>query len=809
MTDNKKKKRQFRNSTPGQSRDYEKLSAHRMFKAYEDVPANHTGPAIANWDPPLGKTTKVMYRKKKRELDMETLQTDNRIDGRTKSYRDAVRRIRERQEKMKERQTNDNVNQFALQAANPFGKKVDEAIPMHTPKDRAATDAVVDAWKKAGGEVKKLKPGQPKGMDKRRKKLKKQLNQENVEMKNKYLKIKPGGIEDAALTSLLTDAGENPNDYRPTLHLPEKKYLKTKEGSLERAVEQAVTEVHVPGHSDKPKLPRQLKDPKKEKMVGIKGKGTVVVDRKDPKYKGAPEHESVENEDMSLAPKGKGKKAAKALYKEGEWADSKAQERKDTAAMLKKQNEREKRYQAQQAKQKQAKEGVSDLVNMIQFGKPFEVVDEDDDRRTVDAIRAYDKSKDASRDADWDTVHGKIKQGKKEKKYAKKERGEIDKDDPNWKSRAYHTGMHGEEIKPLSQEFVDAMLNSKWIGEDKLSYKERQGLSKSQFALPGKGSGPEGKQGGSYPIPDESHARNALARVSQHGSESEKAKVRAAVEKKFPDIKVSESKLDEIGIAQAAKIASAKAIARGRAKEKEADEKELALKKKGVKKIETARGTFYAPAEARESKESEAGERDVGSDAYANYVKGITPGQEAGPKITNKQAAETAAKVLGQVQTQKRKKDRIDDEYVARLESLEGDELEAELENLSQNELLEILGTGLVKKAGKALVKRFSAGGRLKAAKKKEAKIKAKTALATTKTSNIAAKVKMKQAQAGLKAAKKASKAKPAAPAAAAPAAAEKKPAKVKMVPGKGIVAAEFEPDSLIARTMDELSKKI
>ena len=99
MTDNKKKKRQFRNSTPGQSRDYEKLSAHRMFKAYEDVPANHTGPAIANWDPPLGKSTKVMYRKKKRELDMETLQTDNRIDGRTKSYRDAVRRIRERQEK--------------------------------------------------------------------------------------------------------------------------------------------------------------------------------------------------------------------------------------------------------------------------------------------------------------------------------------------------------------------------------------------------------------------------------------------------------------------------------------------------------------------------------------------------------------------------------------------------------------------------------------------------------------------------------------------------------------------------------------
>ena len=64
--DTKKKKRQFKHRTPGQSRDYEELSAHRMFKAYEDVPANHTGPAIANWDPVFGqdKKTKIMYRKK-------------------------------------------------------------------------------------------------------------------------------------------------------------------------------------------------------------------------------------------------------------------------------------------------------------------------------------------------------------------------------------------------------------------------------------------------------------------------------------------------------------------------------------------------------------------------------------------------------------------------------------------------------------------------------------------------------------------------------------------------------------------------
>jgi hypothetical protein len=71
-------------------------------------------------------------------------------------------------------------------------------------------------------------------------------------------------------------------------------------------------------------------------------------------------------------------------------------------------------------------------------------VDVKDTRRTVDAIRAYDRSKDASRDATYDTMHGKKKKGDIEKKYAKKERGEIDKDDPNWKKRKYHTGMHGE-----------------------------------------------------------------------------------------------------------------------------------------------------------------------------------------------------------------------------------------------------------------------------------------------------------------------------------------------------------------------------
>lgn len=70
----------------------------------------------------------------------------------------------------------------------------------------------------------------------------------------------------------------------------------------------------------------------------------------------------------------------------------------------------------------------------------------------------------------------------------------------------------------------------------KLTAAKRNKLKSSQFALPGKGEGPKGKGAGSYPINDPSHARNALARVSQHGSPAEKAAVRAKVHRKYPSI---------------------------------------------------------------------------------------------------------------------------------------------------------------------------------------------------------------------------------------------------------------------------------
>ena len=65
----------------------------------------------------------------------------------------------------------------------------------------------------------------------------------------------------------------------------------------------------------------------------------------------------------------------------------------------------------------------------------------------------------------------------------------------------------------------------------KLTTKQRKGLSKKSFAIPSKAPG-----SGSYPIPDKSHAQNALARVSQFGSPAEKATVRAKVKAKYPNM---------------------------------------------------------------------------------------------------------------------------------------------------------------------------------------------------------------------------------------------------------------------------------
>ena len=74
------------------------------------------------------------------------------------------------------------------------------------------------------------------------------------------------------------------------------------------------------------------------------------------------------------------------------------------------------------------------------------------------------------------------------------------------------------------------------VVEKDLTAAERRRMPYSDFALPGEGEGPEGKQAGAYPINDEEHARLALSMVAQHGTAKEKREVRAAVYKKYPNL---------------------------------------------------------------------------------------------------------------------------------------------------------------------------------------------------------------------------------------------------------------------------------
>ncbi len=77
---------------------------------------------------------------------------------------------------------------------------------------------------------------------------------------------------------------------------------------------------------------------------------------------------------------------------------------------------------------------------------------------------------------------------------------------------------------------VKATALDKILALSVLTAEKRKKLKSSDYAIPEKKA---------YPIHDETHARNALARVSQHGTPEEKKRVRAAVKRRYPNIDVS------------------------------------------------------------------------------------------------------------------------------------------------------------------------------------------------------------------------------------------------------------------------------
>lgn len=81
------------------------------------------------------------------------------------------------------------------------------------------------------------------------------------------------------------------------------------------------------------------------------------------------------------------------------------------------------------------------------------------------------------------------------------------------------TGLTTSEIAKLSYTLDERGAT--------LSSQGRKRVRDSNFAIP---------ETRSYPIHDIAHARNALSRVAQHGSDEEKRRVRAAVCRKYPTL---------------------------------------------------------------------------------------------------------------------------------------------------------------------------------------------------------------------------------------------------------------------------------
>jgi len=137
--DAKETKRKFQQTTPGQVRDYKHFVSNRRFTQYEQVeevqPKNEDAPtnSVAGGGvdmAPNAKGTKVFMKK-------------FRVDGRTKEYREANRRIKERQEKIVQRQVQAKLDMFGVHA-NPFAEETENKKYFDT-KEGSIEDAIISA----------------------------------------------------------------------------------------------------------------------------------------------------------------------------------------------------------------------------------------------------------------------------------------------------------------------------------------------------------------------------------------------------------------------------------------------------------------------------------------------------------------------------------------------------------------------------------------------------------------------------------------------------------------------------------------
>ena len=137
-----------------------------------------------------------------------------------------------------------------------------------------------------------------------------------------------------------------------------------------------------------------------------------------------------------------------------------------------------------------------------------------------------------------------------------------DMSSPEERAKTLKQAKKGSDDKWENRPTWKSMWDSFDLNKGVLDTEDREDLKPKQFALPKKAKTDDARaESGNYPIPDLSHARNALARVAQHGTPAEQARVRAAVYKKYPGLKkrteeeneMSKSMWDDFDIVKAAR----------------------------------------------------------------------------------------------------------------------------------------------------------------------------------------------------------------------------------------------------------------
>ena len=304
------KARKFKNSTPGQNRDFETLDANRMFKAYESIDEIHTAKdrsatdaAIADWERAGGKIKKLKFggrlkgmpKRRRAIVKARKEEVEDAFDYKAKKGAIAAPGSGSiaKPKKAKESDVNKSIEQQMADAMKEgsraeaerkawdykgkikFGEKkeieVEDAPVTNTGgvtnwnpllgARKRKVDVYIKNRRKVDGRTKDYKETVQRVQARRdaaaARELEQKLNmfgvqsnpfREETEMKNKkYLQTKEGSIEAAVVQSVTTESPINPNDARPTLTLP-KKYLSSREGSLESAVQNVMVDESISGN---------------------------------------------------------------------------------------------------------------------------------------------------------------------------------------------------------------------------------------------------------------------------------------------------------------------------------------------------------------------------------------------------------------------------------------------------------------------------------------------------------------------------------------------------------------------------------